>query len=53
MTQKMKKDFLISQGWHTLWNENNWVFGPDYNDKSGYSLDEAYEISIKHQKIKV
>ena len=50
MTQKMKRDFLISQGWHTKWNDNNWTNG---KGDSGYSLDEAYELVIKYQKIKV
>jgi hypothetical protein len=53
MTQQMKKDFLISQGWHTLWNDDNWVFGSDYTDMSGHSLDEAYKIAITCYKIKV
>lgn len=49
-----KKEFLLSRGWYTLWDESTWVERNKeyYNiDWAGVSIDEAYKIEyIREQQ---
>lgn len=51
LTKAEKEAFIISKGWQTWWNDNNWIHttimaGANL-DMCGVSLDQAYRIATK------
>ncbi|CAL2094758.1 hypothetical protein [Tenacibaculum sp. 190524A02b] len=52
-TQEQKKEYLISKGWKTLWNENNWIHygimsGANI-DCCGLNIEDAYQCQMKQK----
>ncbi|GEM_PF-2316109 len=53
MTDKEKKDYIISKGWYTMWHENYWVHNSIMAganlDWCGIDLHSAYACQLKNE----